>query len=75
MQACVVSFGSAIRASYVVGAMFYAVIGSWIYSANNLAGMFEKLVNRPPVPAGDPSLSSPGADADGMWVDCVMLDV
>lgn len=48
LQACVVVFGSAIRASYVVGGMFYMVIFSWIFSANNLATMFEELTERPP---------------------------
>jgi hypothetical protein len=28
---CVVFFGNALRASYVVGAMFYAVIVAWAY--------------------------------------------
>ena len=43
LQACVVYFGSALRASYVVGAMFYMVLVSWIVSANRLADLFEEL--------------------------------
>ncbi len=54
LQACVVTFGSALRASYVVGGMFYAVIFAWIFSANNLATLFEELTERPRKATGAP---------------------
>ena len=63
LQACVVVFGSAIRASYVVGGMFYMVIISWIYSANNLATMFEALTERPPRSSSSSSSSSSGGSS------------
>lgn len=64
LQACVVVFGSAIRASYVVGGMFYVVIFSWVYSANNLATMFEALTERSPRSSSSSSSSSSTSSSD-----------
>jgi ATP:ADP antiporter, AAA family len=44
LQALVVYFGSALQASYVVGALFYAVLTTWMASANRLADLFEERV-------------------------------
>jgi len=42
LQACVVSYGSVLQASTVVGIMFYTVVVLWIFSANRLATLFEE---------------------------------
>lgn len=65
LQACVMVFGSALRASYVVGGMFYAVIFSWIFSANNLAGLFQELTERPRKYGAGSGLASGSTDSGG----------
>lgn len=42
LQVCVVSYGSALQASTVVGGMFYIVMAAWIYSADRLSVLFEE---------------------------------